>query len=82
MTLLYRISVQLSVEPLIAHAVCNSQFVEQLPWYFYLTIGRIQRDCFDMSAYAQCALCNKTWLKFRKAFCLPMVRLELATPRL
>ena len=35
-----------------------------------LNTGRIQFDCFDRSACSQCALCNKTWLKFRKAFCL------------
>ena len=23
-----------------------------------------------ISVYSQCALCNRTWLKFRKAFCL------------
>ena len=49
--LLFRISVQLSLEHLIAHA-------------------RIQLDCFDISVYSQRALCNRTWLKFRKAFCL------------
>ena len=48
--LLFRISVELNVEPLIAHTVCNSQLaIEQLPVYFYLIIGRIQLDCFDMS---------------------------------
>ena len=44
--------------------------LEQLPVYFYLITWRIQLDCFDRSVYSQCALCNKTWLKFRKAFCL------------
>ena len=43
---------------------------EQLPAYFYLIAGRIQLDCFDRSVYSHCALYNKTWLKFRKAFCL------------
>ena len=41
-----------------------------------LIIGRIQLDCFDMSAYSQCALCNKTWVKFRKAFFLLTVAYE------
>ena len=38
--------------------------------HFDLITGRIQFDCFDRSVYSQCAQCNKTWLKFRKAFCL------------
>ena len=43
--------------------------LEQLPAHFYLIRGRIQLDCFDRHVYSQCALCNKTWLKFRKAYC-------------
>ena len=69
MMLPFRISVQLSLEPLIAHVVCNFMH-EQLPLYFYLIPGLTHFDCFDRSVYFQCALCNKTWLKFRKAFCL------------
>ena len=46
------------------------RMLEQLPMYFYLITGRIQLDYFDRSVNSQCALCNKTWLKFRKAFCL------------
>ena len=42
--------------------------LEQLPVYFYLITVRIQLDCFDRSVYSQCVLCNKTWLKVRKAF--------------
>ena len=68
--LIFRISVQLSVEHLIVHLVCNSSTLEQLPVYFYLITGRIQLDCFDGSVYSHCALCNRMWLKFRKAFCL------------
>ena len=67
---LFRISVQLSVEPLIVPRSVTPSLLEQLPLYFYLIIGRIQLDCFDRSVYSQYALCNKTWLKFRKAFCL------------
>ena len=70
MMLLFRISVQLSVEPLIAHASATPSTSEQLPVYFYLITGRIQLYCFDRSVYSQCTLCNKTWLKFRKSFCL------------
>ena len=40
--------------------------LEQLPVSFYLITGRIQLDCFDRPVYSQCALCYKTWLKFRK----------------
>ena len=43
---MFRISVQLSVERLIAHVVCNSQHA---PVYFYLITGRIQLNCFDRS---------------------------------
>ena len=40
----------------------------------YLITGRIQLDCFDSSVYSQCALYNKTWLKFQKAlFALAVV---------
>ena len=60
MMLLFRISVQLSVEPLIAHV--TSSTLEQLQVSF---TGRIQLDC-----YCQCELCNRTWLKFRRAFCV------------
>ena len=38
--------------------------------YFYSITGRIQLDSFDRSVYSQCAPCNKTWLKFQKAFCV------------
>ena len=47
MMLLFRISVQLSVKPLIAHAVCST--FDQLPAYFHLVTGCIQLDCFDRS---------------------------------
>ena len=70
MMLLFEVFVQLIVEPLIAHVVCNSQQLEQLRVCFYLNTGHIQLDCFDRSVYSQCALCNKTWLKFRNTFSL------------
>ena len=70
MTLLYRISVQLSVEPLIATRSATPTSLEQLPLYFYLIIRYIRLDCFDRSVTSQCALCNKTWIEFRKPFCL------------
>ena len=61
MMLLFRVSVQLSVEPLISHAVSNSQHaLSSTKVYFYLIRGRIQLDCFDKLVYSQCALCNKT----------------------
>ena len=41
--------------------------LEHLPVYFYLITGRIQLDCFDRSVYSQCALYDRTWLKFRKS---------------
>ena len=66
MMLLFRISVQLSVEPL----ATTTSTLEHLPVYFYIISGRIQLDCFDRSVYSQYALFNKTWLKVRKAFCL------------
>ena len=59
MMLPFTISVQLSVERLIANTVTPST-LEQLPMYFYLITGRIQLDCFDRSVYSQCALYNKT----------------------
>ena len=41
-------------------------------WPQILFSGRIQLDCFYRSVHlhSQCTLCNKTWLKFRKAVCL------------
>ena len=44
MIMLFRISVQLNVEPLTAHAVCSFQ---QLPVYFYLITQLIQLDCLN-----------------------------------
>ena len=75
MMLLFRISVQLSVEHLIAHAVCNFQNARAIASVLLYNNSRIQLDCFDRSAYSQCALCNRTWLKFRKAFCFFSSRL-------
>ena len=40
--LLFRISVQLSVEPLIAHAVSNSQYARAITSVLFLINGRIQ----------------------------------------
>ena len=61
MILFFRISVQLSVEPLITHTAATPSTFEQLSSvYFYLITGRIQLDYFDRSVYSQCALCNKT----------------------
>ena len=52
-TPLFKISVQLSVEPLIAHAVCNSRHARTITWvYFYLITGCIQLYCFDRSVYS------------------------------
>ena len=53
MMLLFRISVQLNVEPLIAHAVCNSQHAWVITSALNLIIGRIQ---FNRSVYSQCVL--------------------------
>ena len=47
MMLLFRISVQLNVEPLIA----TPSTLEQLPGYFYLITRQIQSDCFGRSVY-------------------------------
>ena len=49
--LLFRISVQLSVEHLIAHAVCNSQHAGAIA--SFLITGRMELDCFDRSVYSQ-----------------------------
>ena len=51
MMLFFRISVQLTVEHLIAHAICNSSAFEQLPVYFCLITGRIQLDCWEYHEY-------------------------------
>ena len=56
--------------PLIAHAVCNSQQALAITSVYLLNYRAYQLDCFDRSVYSQCALCNKSWLKFREAFCL------------
>ena len=56
MMLLFRISVQLSVEPLIAQAVCNYQHAWAITGLIYLIIGRIHFDCFDRSVYWHCVL--------------------------
>ena len=64
--LFFRISVQLSMGPLMQSAIPST--LEQLPVYFYLITGRIQLDCFDRSVHSQCALCNKARLKIRQAF--------------
>ena len=45
--LLFRISVQLSVEPLTATRSATASTLEQLPVCFYLITGRIQLDCLD-----------------------------------
>ena len=58
MTLLFRISVQLSLESLIAHASATPSTLEQLQVYFYLITRRIQFDCLDRSIYSKCTLCN------------------------
>ena len=58
MILLFRISVQLLTRS------ATPSTLEQLPVYFYLITGRIQLDCFYRLAFSQCALCNKTCLKF------------------
>ena len=42
---LFRISVELSAEPLLADVVCNSQHA-LIPKNFYLMTGRIQFVCF------------------------------------
>ena len=68
--LLFRISVQLSVEPLIAHAVCNSKHARAITSVLLLNYRVYPIDYVDRSVFSQCALCNKTWLKFRKGFCL------------
>ena len=56
MMLLFRISVQLSVEPLIKLPTRSEtpSMLERLPVYFYLVAGRIQLDCFGRSACSQC----------------------------
>ena len=71
MMLLFTISVRLRVDPLIATESATASSLEQLPLYFFFKItGLIKLDCFDRSVYSKCALHNKTWLKFQKAFCL------------
>ena len=57
--ILFRISVQLSVEPLLPSRSATPSTLEQLPVYFYLVTGLIQHDCFDKSVCSQCALRNK-----------------------
>ena len=41
MMMLFRISVQLNVESLIVHTICNSSTLEQIAAYFYLITGLI-----------------------------------------
>ena len=49
MMMLFRISVQLSVEPSIAHRSATPSTPEQLPVYFYLITWLIQLYCFHKS---------------------------------
>ena len=60
MILLFRISVQLSVEAIIAMRSTATSTLKQLPAYFYLITGRIELDCFERPIYSQCIMCNKT----------------------
>ena len=55
------------VEPLIAHADCNSQHAWAITSVLLLNYSAYP-TCFDRPVYSQCALRNKTWA--RKAFCL------------
>ena len=59
--LLFRVSMQLSVESLTATRSATPSTLEHLPEYFYLITGRIQFDCFDMSVYSLYAIYNETW---------------------
>ena len=62
MMLLFRISIQLSVESLIATRSATPSTLDNLPEYFYIITERIHR-----SVYTLFAICNDKWLKFRKA---------------
>ena len=55
---------------LVVHTVCDSQHNWSITSVLYLITRHIQLDSFDRSVYCQCAVCNTTWQKFRKAFCL------------
>ena len=56
MMLHFRISIQLSVERLIAHAVYNSQYALAIASVLLFNYKHIQLDCFDRPVYSQCAL--------------------------
>ena len=58
MTMFFRLSVQLSVEPLTENSVCNSQHAGAITSVLLLNYIAYQLDCFDKS------VCS------RKAFCL------------
>ena len=51
MMLFVIISVQLSVEHLIAHGSATPSTLEQLPVYFYLITGCLQHDCFYIGQF-------------------------------
>ena len=65
MMMFFRVSVQLSVEPMRSAAPSTT---EQLPVHFYLITVLTQLDCFDRSVHSQCALCDKTWLMLQNTF--------------
>ena len=68
MLLLFRISVQSSVGPLICPS--GLQLIARLSNYWCTFNNGVYLSCFDRSVYSHCALCNKTWLMCRKAFFL------------
>ena len=69
MMLFFGISVQLSFEPLIAHAVCNSQHALAITSIILLLQGVSNLIVSIGQLLSVCTICNKTWLKFQKAFC-------------
>ena len=64
MMLLFKISVQCGSDLQPPVQLSNYQYT------FYFGTRHIQSDCFDRLVCSRYAMCNKTWLKFQKAFCL------------